>query len=114
MDAGTSYPAVTEELLGELVARMLRAGNPEKIILFGSRARGNARHDSDIDVLVIEESSLPRYKRSAPYRRALTGLFPAKDIVVWTPQEVEEWSQVPNAFITAAMREGRTLYEKPH
>jgi hypothetical protein len=39
------------------------------------------------------------------------GLFPAKDIVVWTPGEVEEWRSVPNAFITTAVREGRVLYE---
>lgn len=43
---------------------------------------------------------------------ALVGVFPAKDVVVWTPSEVEEWSRVPNTFITAALREGRTLYER--
>jgi predicted nucleotidyltransferase len=107
VDAG-----LPEGLLAQLLERMLRAGDPQRIVLFGSRARGDSRADSDIDLLVIEESALPRYKRSARYRRALVGLFPAKDIVVWTPAEAEEWREVPNAFITTALREGKVLYEK--
>ena len=107
------YPPVTDELLGEMVRRIRAAGNPLKIVLFGSRARGDARPDSDIDLLVIEESDLPRYRRSAVYRRALVGLFPSKDIVVWTPVEVQEWATVPNAFITTTLREGKVLYERP-
>jgi predicted nucleotidyltransferase len=82
-------------------------GDPIKIVLFGSRARDDARPDCDIDILIVEESDLPRYLR------ALVGLFPSKDIVVWTPDEIEEWDRVPNAFITTALREGKVLYEQP-
>ena len=106
------YPEVTDELLNEVVARMVAAGDPIKVVLFGSRARGEARADSDLDLLVLEDSDLPRHKRSARYRKALLGLFPSKDIVVWTPQEVEDWGAVPHAFVTTALREGRALYEK--
>jgi len=95
----------------EMIERMRKAGNPDKIILFGSRARGDAKADSDIDLLVVEKSDRPRYKRAARYRRAVVGLFVAKDIVVWSPQEIEEWKEVPNAFITTILREGRMLYE---
>ena len=49
-------------------------------------------------------------RRSPRYYHALAGLFPAKDIVVYTPEEVSEWSDVPNAFVTAALREGKILY----
>ena len=62
---------------------------------------------------MVEESDLPRFKRSPRYYKALMGVFPAKDITVWTPAEIQEWSAVPNAFITTALREGRVLYEKP-
>jgi len=107
----TSFPQVDDALLAELVARMVAVGKPRTIILFGSRARGDAGPSSDIDLLVIEESSVPRYKRAAKYRKAVVGLFPSKDIVVWTPEEVEEWRSVSNAFISRALREGRVLYE---
>jgi len=62
-------------------------------------------------LLVIESSSLPRYKRAAHYRKAVAGLPVAKDIVVWSPEEIEDWKSVPNAFITTILREGRVLYE---
>jgi len=106
------YPQVTEDLLQAVVRRMLAVGAPDKIVLFGSRARGDARADSDLDLLIIEASDLPRHKRSPRYLRALVGLFPAKDVVVWTPEEVEAWSEVPQAFVTMALREGKTLYAR--
>jgi len=106
-----TYPPVTEKLLHEMVRRILAVGSPHKIILFGSRARGNARPDSDIDLLIVEPSDLPRYRRAGRYRRALRGLFPSKDVVVWTPDEIEGWRDVPNAFITTAVAEGKVLYE---
>ena len=113
MTQAFSYPRVTDELLEEVVRRILSAGSPLKIVLFGSQARREARPDSDLDLLIIEPSDAPRYRRAPSYLRALAGLFPAKDVVVWTPEEAEEWAAVPHAFITTALREGRVLYEKP-
>ncbi|MBH0192880.1 MAG: nucleotidyltransferase domain-containing protein [Nitrospira sp.] len=107
-----TYPPVTDQLLAEVVRRILTIGSPIKIVLFGSHAKGAARPDSDLDLLIIEESNLPRYRRSGRYRRVLSGVFPAKDIVVWTPQEAEEWKAVPNAFISTVLAEGKLLYER--
>jgi len=104
---------ITDKVVQEMVERIVQAGEPQKIVLFGSRAREDARQDSDYDLLVIESSDLPRYKRASKYRRALVGLGGSKDIVVWTPQEVAEWRNVPNAFITTALNEGLTVYERP-
>lgn len=112
MSQAASFPAVTDELLGEIVSRILAVGSPDRIILFGSRARGTARPDSDLDLLIIEESDLPRFKRAVRYYLALIGTFLGEDIVVWTPQEVAEWEAVPNAFISTALREGKTLYAR--
>ena len=110
MVKASPYPPVTDKLLEEAVRRILAVGSPQKIVLFGSRARGDSRPDSDLDLLIIEESELPRYQRSPRYYHVLTGLFPAKDILVYTPAEAEEWANVPNAFVTTALREGRILY----
>lgn len=106
------YPPVTDELLATIVAHLTQVGNPLQIVLFGSHARGDARNDSDLDLLIVEESDLPRHKRGAAYRRALVDVHPSKDLVVWTPAEIADWATVPNAFITTALREGRVLYER--
>jgi predicted nucleotidyltransferase len=103
---------ISKPLLQIIVQRLLASGQPQKIILFGSQARRQAGRDSDYDLLVIENSSEPRFRRAAPYRRALKDLGTSKDIVVWTPQEVAEWQNVSNAFITTVLREGTVLYER--
>lgn len=114
MDApALTFPPVTDQLLQDVVGRILAVGRPRKIILFGSHARGTARPDSDLDLLIIEESDQPRYRRSARYYHVLAGVFPAKDILVYTPAEVAEWTDVPNAFVTTALREGKVLYGQP-
>ena len=59
------YPPVTDETLQEVVRRILAVGSPLRIVLFGSRARGRARPGSDLDILIVEESDLPRYRRAA-------------------------------------------------
>ena len=103
---------ISEPLLQIIVQRLLASGQPQKIILFGSQARGEAGHDSDYNLLLIENSTQPRYRRAIPYRRALKDLGISKDIVVWTPSEIAEWQNVSTAFITTALREGTVLYER--
>lgn len=107
-----NYPAVNQTLLTEVVKRLQIAGKPLKIVLFGSQSRGDSHPESDLDLLVVEESDLPRHKRSPRYYKALAGVFPSKDITVWTPAEIQEWDAVPNAFVTTALREGKVLYER--
>ena len=102
----------TNRVLHEVVERIKESEKPNRIILFGSRARGTARPDSDFDLLVIKESSEPRYRRSAPLYTKLADLPIEVEIMVYTPNEVYEWSAVPEAFVTTAIREGRVLYEK--
>lgn len=95
----------------EITRRILRVIRPRKIILFGSRARGKTRPESDWDILVVADSRRPRYQRSPPLYGALSGLRQPIDILVYTPKEIEEWRHVKSAFITTAVREGKILYE---
>jgi predicted nucleotidyltransferase len=90
----------------------VNAIQPEKIVLFGSRARGDARPKSDMDLLVIAQSREPRYRRSPPLYSALSDIPIPMDIMVYNPEEVWEWQNVHQAFITTALREGKVLYEK--
>ncbi len=103
---------ITEELLSEIVARIRKVIDPEKIILFGSLARGEETKRSDIDILVIVESDEPRWNRSPPLYYALSNIIISKDIIVYTPSEVLEWSEVRQALVTTAIDEGRVIYEK--
>jgi predicted nucleotidyltransferase len=103
---------VDEALLQEMVRRLVEAIDPDRIILFGSRVRGDARPDSDVDLLVIKDSPDPPHKRSIPAYRALGGISAPTDILWRTPEEVEEWAGARNYVTTRAMREGRLLYEK--
>lgn len=102
------------ELYAEVVRRIVAVADPDRIILFGSRARGDHRPDSDVDLLVVQESDEPRYARSGKLYTALARL-PREvdvDIVVFTPREIWEWSGVRQAFETTAVREGVVLYER--
>jgi predicted nucleotidyltransferase len=112
IETGFVMPPVTPELLADIVRRIVVVADPLKIILFGSHARGEARPTSDLDLLVIAESDLPRYRRSPPLYLALSKIMIPMDISVYTPAEVEEWSSARRAFVTTAIREGKVLYEK--
>ena len=98
----TGLPKTGEALLQEIVRRIRATARPEKIILFGSRARGDGEGDSDLDILIVMDSDLPRYKRPVPFYEALSGLGIAKDIVVYTPSEVEDWKTASCSLVATA------------
>jgi len=104
--------SVQKDLIRGIVRRIVDTLQPEKVILFGSQARGDARPNSDFDVLVIKHSDEPRYCRSIPLYVALADLPVEVEVIVYTPEEVGEWSEVPQAFVTSAVREGTTIYER--
>ncbi len=103
---------INRTVLEEIVRRIVKTVHPEKIILFGSQARGDPRAGSDIDLLVIAKSKQPRHRRSVPLYGVLSDILVPMDILVYSPKEVREWSAVRQAFVTTAVREGKVIYEK--
>lgn len=97
--------AQNDDMIRDIVRRIVETAQPEKVILFGSRGRGDGRPNSDFDLLVIKESTEPSYRRDAPLHVALADLPVEVDVMVYTPEEVAEWAQVPQAFVTPATRE---------
>ncbi|MFQ5680802.1 MAG: nucleotidyltransferase domain-containing protein [Candidatus Omnitrophota bacterium] len=104
---------LTQKQLNEIVQRIKNNCALEKIILFGSYAYGQPKEDSDLDLLVVvKKSGLARHKRAREIRKQLWGLTDTpKDILVYTEDEIDDWKEVKQAFITKIMRQGRVLYE---
>lgn len=98
--------------LKEIVGRLVEAVDPDRIIMFGSRARGDSKPDSDLDLLIVKDSNEPRHRRAIAAYNALTGLGIPTDIIWRTAAEIAEWSRVPNHVTTRAIREGKVLYER--
>lgn len=85
---------------------------PQRIVVFGSYASGQPTPDSDLDLLVVLDSDLPRHKRATPIRLLFRPTPCAMDILVYTPEEIEYWNGTPNHIITEALRSGRVVYER--
>jgi predicted nucleotidyltransferase len=103
--------AVEENLLREVVRRILSVAHPERIILFGSAASGRMTKDSDLDLLVVEpETSNPR-ERSVSIRRALGDVEYPVDVVVISSERFNETKELIGGIAYPAHKYGRVLYE---
>lgn len=102
--------------LSSAVDRIVAAVQPLCIILFGSRANGDARPDSDVDLLVIENGSFntrhSRMNEISRIRLALSGFNYPADILLRTTEEIEYWRDSINNIVGRALRSGRILYER--
>jgi predicted nucleotidyltransferase len=103
---------IPEDTIAAIVQAIAEKFSPDKIILFGSYASGNPTPDSDLDLLVIMQSDLPRHKRAVSMRLLFRPTPCAMDILVFTPEEVSYWNGVPNHIITEALSSGKVVYER--
>lgn len=98
--------------LPQAIELITREFDPLRIVLFGSQARGNARADSDLDLLVVFPEIENKRAVTIDLMRALNSLPVSKDVLVTTPQEIDERGDVIGLVLRQALREGVTVYER--
>lgn len=86
--------------------------SPDKIILFGSYARGEANDDSDLDLLIIKATDESKYKRSVRVRKLFNPQPCAMDILIYTPDEYESLMKFKSLIPYIATKEGKVVYER--
>ena len=102
--------AISEiEEFGRQIGRQFGA---ERVILFGSYARGTVTEDSDVDLLVVADTNLPPRQRYSAVRRLVANVPASFDIIVKTPEEYARWRSVVNHIVYFADKYGRVLYER--
>jgi len=103
---------IEKDKITEIVGMIASGYKPEKIILFGSYATGNPDENSDLDLFIIKETSLPRPERTVQVRKMLYGAKIPMDLIVFTPSEIEESKGNQSGFIYEVLNTGKTLYEQ--
>ena len=101
-----------QKAIKEIIRRIVKVSNPDKIILFGSRVRRKPRFNSDIDLLVIKSGVSRRGKLAEKIYNNLYGVGEAVDLVVATPQDVKKYRDSFCLVIEPALREGKVIYER--
>jgi len=102
-----------QDIIADMVERIVEGFDPHQIILFGSYARGTAGPDSDVDLLVVMPVEGSRRQQRVAIRVALRGMGLAKDVFVVTPEEVERYGDLVGTLVYPALRDGKVLYERP-
>ena len=100
---------VDRKLLEKIVRRIVKVTKPEKIILFGSAARGEMGPDSDLDILVVTDCD-HRRNTARKIRRQLFGIGVPIDIIVAKPEDLDRYGDSIGLIYRPALREGTVLY----
>jgi len=98
--------------IARMVEQLVQAAQPDQIILFGSRASGSPRPDSDVDFLVVMPLTKPRRRLEGDLHAALADADLAKDIIVITPEELIRFRNVPGTIVQPAMATGKVVYRR--
>lgn len=101
---------VREEVLDEIVRRIVEVARPDKIILFGSAARGEMGPNSDVDLLVVKSNVVHRGRLAEEIYMRLIGVGQAVDVIVVAPEDIERYKHAIGLVIEPALREGKVVY----
>ncbi len=107
-----SKPLHLPPAIDEMVRRLVDGLDPEQIILFGSYARGTAGPDSDADLLVVMEVTGRKRPKAVEMYGELAGVALPKDLILVTPDELEQQRDDPGYVVYSALREGVVLYDR--
>ena len=102
---------LTETEINILVEKIVQRLQPDKVIVFGSYAKGKATAKSDLDIFVIKETHLPMKKRNEEIKPILSNFLISVDVHVYTPEEVEAYGLEPYSFVESVLKTGKVLYE---
>ncbi len=101
---------VRQEVLDEVVRRIVEVAQPDKIILFGSAVRGEMGPNSDVDLLVVKSGVTHRGRLAGDIYVNLIGVGQAVDVIVVTPEDIERYRDAIGLVIEPALREGKVIY----
>lgn len=101
---------ITQGQIDAVVQCIAAAASPERIVLFGSHGRGDAREDSDLDLLVVKAEVADRAAEMVRLRRAVRPLRVPVDILVYSRADVERWGRQPGSALFHALQEGKVVY----
>lgn len=99
-------------LIESMVHRLVKRFEPLQIILFGSWARGEAKADSDIDLLIVMPDETDKRQAAIAMRRHVSDFPVPKDLILTTPEELARRGELIGTILRVALREGRVLYER--
>ena len=99
-------------VLDQMVQRIVERFHPDRIILFGSHAKGKASNDSDLDLLVVMSVEGSRRSKANEIDLALADRIMPVDVIVVTPDQFERQRDVMGTIVREAVREGKTVYER--
>lgn len=106
------HSKIYQEEIKKITAQIIKDYQPEKIILFGSCARGNFSEGSDVDLLIIKETKDSRIDRIKKILLKVDYNLPFEPLV-YTRDELEQRRKLGDSFILEVLSEGKVLYEKP-
>ncbi len=101
---------VTQEVLDEIIRRVVEVAQPEKIVLFGSAARGEMARHSDVDLLVVKSGKFDQSRLLGDIYMNLHGVGSAVDVILVTPEQVERYRNTHCLVIAPALQEGKEIY----
>ena len=104
--------STVQAIIAEMVRRIVERFHPDRIILFGSHARGTPDPNSDVDLLVVMQPQGSKRRRAVEIHGLLAGMGIPKDVIVVTPEEFEAYRDAPGTVIKTAWQEGKIMHDR--